>query len=87
MELAALIRVMADVIEVRDVAPGHIVFEYSRVLLQDLRYLYFIARFFDTSLLFKIFNPNLKLYSQESLFKQYILYKYKAYALERCFGS
>uniref|UniRef100_A0A8W8P2F2 Exonuclease domain-containing protein n=1 Tax=Magallana gigas TaxID=29159 RepID=A0A8W8P2F2_MAGGI len=46
-------------------------------------FLHCIAGFVDTRLLFKIFNPNLKSFSQESLFEQFVFSNYNAHdALE-----
>lgn len=46
-------------------------------------FLHCIAGFVDTRLLFKIFNPNLKSFSQKSLFEQFVFSNYNAHdALE-----
>lgn len=42
-------------------------------------FLHCIAGFVDTRLLFKMFNPNLKSFSQNSLFEQFVFSKYNAH--------
>lgn len=58
-------------------------FKCFRILLQNWCFLHCIAGFVDSSLLFKIYKPELKLSCQKSLFEQFILSNYNAHnALE-----